>query len=681
MIVNSYYRGTGNPVTGATSLTVGTLDARGNAAPVANGDMILIIQMQGAEFNTSNNSRYGDGINGGNASGYLTSNLVAGRYEYNIVSSVSGNTLNLSYTLANNYYTRAYSAGGGTQAYQVIRVPRYYDVTISSGASITAPAWDGSTGGIVVIEAANLVTLNGSVTANALGFRGGGGKRFLGIGPNSNSGSGAAITRTDYRWPSPVSTADNTTGGAKGEGIAGTPVYYLTNGATNATTGTLEGYIGGSMGRGAPGNAGGGGTDGDPNGNQYNPGGGGGGNGGAGGRGGSGWDGGDGNASTYNTGGYGGAAFAEASLQRFVMGGGGGAGTGNNSTAGTTDYLSSGASGGGIIIIRARSYSGNGTVTANGGASHNVSLNSVTDAAGGGGAGGTIIVATNQPGSVGTHSITASANGGKGGDMTAYYAHGPGGGGGGGVVISNVIPANAITVNGGANGLTRTGSTNGPVNNVYNSTSGSAGIELILSLPVTFRNSNNAASQCGVLPITLYSWKGVFNNNRTYLNWQTDAGVNFSHFVIEHSTDGAHFSSLAQVTGATTNALTQQYAFVDASPASGINYYRLKMVDKDGQFTYSAIITIRTDVKAFQVTVSPNPFNKHVVIAVQSDTDEAVQFRVFNSDGKLMWRKTGFVSAGNNAQYFNDLQSLPAGIYVLKVTRKETTTAFKLIKQ
>jgi type IX secretion system substrate protein len=682
-IVNSYYPGTGNPTSGTSTLTVGALDPNGSPTALSNDDMVLIIQMQGADYNSTNSDAYGDGVAGGNASGYLTSNLVAGHYEYNIVSgfnSVTG-VITFSYPLANNYYTRAYSAASGTRTYQVIRVRRYYNLTINAGGSITAPAWNGSTGGVVVLEAANVITINGSVTANALGFRGGGGKRFTGTAGGDN-GSGGALTNTDYRWASPVTTAANTTGGAKGEGIAGTPMYILKKDSTNATTVFVEGYIDGTMGRGAPGNAGGGGTDGDPAANRFNPGGGGGGNGGAGGKGGSGWDNGAANVNAYPTGGYGGAAFAQGYIQRFVLGGGGGAGTSNNSTAGTTDYLSSGACGGGIIILRGKSYSGNGTVTANGAAANNVSTAGVTDAAGGGGAGGTIVLVTNQTGSVGTHTITASANGGKGGDMSAHWAHGPGGGGGGGLVISNVIPTGSITVNGGANGLTRSASGVATPDIPYGAVAGSIGIKTILTGHQGLANSNNISSPCGVLPITLSMWNGLYKNNKTYLGWQTGESINFSHFVVEHSTDGIHFSSLGQVAAAASpSAPTQLYSFVDASPAGGINYYRLKMVDNDGKYNFSGIITIRTDVKGSNVTASPNPFTDHVVITIESTTDEPVQIRMFNSDGKLVWRKTSFVSAGINAQYFNELQSLPKGIYFIKVIKQHTVAELKLIKQ
>jgi hypothetical protein len=91
-IVNSYYPGMGNPASGTSTLTVGALDGRGSATALANGDLVLIIQMQGADFNSSNSDAYGDGVAGGNASGYLASNLVAGRYEYNVVSGFNSGT-------------------------------------------------------------------------------------------------------------------------------------------------------------------------------------------------------------------------------------------------------------------------------------------------------------------------------------------------------------------------------------------------------------------------------------------------------------------------------------------------------------------------------------------------------------------------------------------------------------
>jgi hypothetical protein len=150
---------------------------------------------------------------------------------------------------------------------------------------------------------------------------------------------------------------------------------------------------------------------------------------------------------------------------------------------------------------------------------------------------------------------------------------------------------------------------------------------------------------------------------------------------VERGTDGIHFSPLGQVETVSSTAFSQSYSFEDAFPADGMNYYRLKMVDLDGKYSYSGILFIRTNGSGMQITASPNPFTDHVVISIQSSTNEMASLRLLNSDGKLVWRKTVSVSAGNNVQYFNDLQSLPKGVYIIKVDKGNTTEAFKMIKR
>ncbi len=153
--------------------------------------------------------------------------------------------------LLNTYTSAAYSAGAqGQRTYQIIRVPQYTSVALSS--NITAMAWDGTNGGVLAIDATSQVTLGGTVALDGLGFRAGGG-RILGGGTGAN---------TDY-----VTLSTINTNGPKGEGIAGTPAYVLSGPVTALSQTALytgsEGLPGGSQARGAPGNAGGGGTDGD----------------------------------------------------------------------------------------------------------------------------------------------------------------------------------------------------------------------------------------------------------------------------------------------------------------------------------------------------------------------------------------------------------------------------------
>lgn len=676
-IVNSYYPGTGDPSVGSTSLIVGTLDPRGNTTPLAAGDLIFIMQMQGVDINSSNTDSYGNGVGGGTASGYLTSNLIAGYYEYNSVASVSGSTINLSYSLARHYHNRTLS-GGGIMTYQVIRIPRYYDLTISLSGSITSPSWNGNTGGVVVLDAANVMTISGSINVTGLGFRGGGGKNFTGAtSGSSDNGSGGALVNTDYRWNSPFTTVANMTGGAKGEGIAGTPVYVLNPGSTTTTINSSEGYINGSMGRGAAGNAGGGSTDGAPVGagqNQFNSGGGGGGNAGTGGRGGSGWHGGSGNLNTYPYGGHGGSPFAQRSLARFVMGGGGGAGSANNSTA-ANEYMSSGGTGGGIILLRAKSYAGNGSLNANGGNAVGVTGGGGnTDAAGGGGGGGSIVAVTRQSVPTGLNNITANARGGNGGSMDIYYDYGPGGGGGGGVIMTNGA-FSLTSITGGANGRTRNGSPAGPLNNAYGATGGTNGQLITLAGAPILQNANNVASPCGTLPVSLVSFRATANGSSVLLNWETDNALNFSHFEIEHGTSPSSFSSIGQVG---FNPAQSRYQYNHISVTASSNFYRLKMVDIDGSFHYNNVLLVRMGDAINNLSVYPQPARDYLVVNMVVRQPQKATLRLLNAAGTVVKETRVFLNNGNNSLLIDQLGNLPGGIYLLQGYLDGKTTSVKM---
>lgn len=665
-IVNSYYPGTGNPTQGSSSLVVGTIDARGSATTIAAGDLVFIVQIQGADINSTNTDSYGNGTSGGSASGYLATNLFAGVYEYNTVSSVAGTTINFSYTLANNYFTRNFSGANSIRRYQVIRVQRYFNLTINAASSVTAPAWNGSTGGMVVLDAANTLTNNGSVDVTALGFRGGGGKQLGGATAGNTNGSGG-LAAADYRWNSPLTTAANAVGAAKGESFAGTPAYVLAQNAVT-TTNAVEGYVNGSFGRGAAANGGGGGNDADVGGNSNNAGGGGGANGGTGGTGGKSW------SANSAVGGEPGSVFAQSAISRLVMGGGGGAGTANNSSA-ANEYQSSGGCGGGIIFIRAKLYAGNGSFIADGGAAPGVigvGGTGNTDAAGGGGGGGTIVTVTRSTGSTGLATLTASAKGGKGGDMTNYFDHGPGGGGGGGIIYSTgSFASNNVTA--GANGLTRTGSVGGLINNAYGATSGNDGFITVIGWTPALINTNNATSPCGVLPVTIANFYGVNKNALVSLFWQVEKSLNFNRFEIEYSNNGTDFTYAAKVD---YNRNSDQYNFSQPQQNSAVTYYRLKLINSDGSFTYSNIITIRNTSDAGTMILFPNPAVAKTTIQISSSSTVMTTLNLFDIAGKLIAHHS--IQLRNGINFIPvELSKFSAGTYLVKLTDNNGTVLAK----
>src|SRR5690606_26652380 len=155
-IVNTYYAGSGNLPAGATSLVLGARDTRGAATGVSVGDVLLVIQMQDGTINSSNNSTYGSGTGTGAGT---TSVGNAGLYEFVRVDAVAGSLVTFSPALTYGYTNAAATSSSGQKRYQVIRVPQYATVSVSG---VTAPAWSGTTGGVVVMDASGALTLNGT---------------------------------------------------------------------------------------------------------------------------------------------------------------------------------------------------------------------------------------------------------------------------------------------------------------------------------------------------------------------------------------------------------------------------------------------------------------------------------------------------------------------------------------
>jgi uncharacterized repeat protein (TIGR01451 family) len=464
-VVNRYHQGNGNLAVAATTLVLGA--ASGAAGTVSVGDLLMIIQMQGASIDSNDDERYGDGVgvagsqvdtSTSQANGY-TSLGQAGLYEYVRVTAAAGSNITFTPALTNAYEQN--TTAQPRRTYQVVRVPQYPSATINSASPVTSLPWNGTTGGIVSIDVAGALTLVGSgshINTSNQGFRGG----AQGV-PNSNCCTGL------YNFYRDAATAN---GGGKGEGIAGTPRYLslITGGTFDSGTRFSDalaaptfvdlgagnmGYPNGDFARGAPANAGGGGT-------SHNSGGGGGGNGGLGGTGGQTFNG-DG---LRDVGGYGGSRLPQSGspvATRIYMGGGGGSGSLNNDSG----NRGHGGYGGGIIAVRAGQIVGSAVFTSNG--QRGLDSDASNDTGGGGGAGGSILVIAGS----GHSSVAALARGGNGGDSnvtngsTAFAPpfgsqgaccggerEGPGAGAGGGVVLYN-SPVGSTLLSRGNNGLSR----------------------------------------------------------------------------------------------------------------------------------------------------------------------------------------------------------------------------------
>ena len=151
---------------------------------------------------------------------------------------------------------------------------------------------------------------------------------------------------------------------------------------------------------------------------------------------------------------------------------------------------------------------------------------------------------------------------------------------------------------------------------------------IVTSAPVTNFSPFVLASHTSTsnpLPIELLYFTAAPANSTVELNWSTATEVNNAYFTIEKSKDGISFEFLKQINTEAANGNSTQtlnYKTYDLSPNSGVNYYRLKQVDKNGSSKYADITQVDFNSKSF-VTVFPNPASNLVYVNVSADYNNA----------------------------------------------------------
>lgn len=166
------------------------------------------------------------------------------------------------------------------------------------------------------------------------------------------------------------------------------------------------------------------------------------------------------------------------------------------------------------------------------------------------------------------------------------------------------------------------------------------------------------------LPIELGNFTGWAETKTNVLKWVTQSEENSSSFEVERSTDSENFERVGVVNAAGNSAQAITYGFVDENPATGLNYYRLKMVDLDGTYEYSNIIQIKRTGKS-TIKAFPNPFTNNVSLQLAALESGQAQFSVFDITGKqVMAREIAVQSGISNIDL--GLGSLAEGTYIVK---------------
>ena len=166
-----------------------------------------------------------------------------------------------------------------------------------------------------------------------------------------------------------------------------------------------------------------------------------------------------------------------------------------------------------------------------------------------------------------------------------------------------------------------------------------------------------------ILPLTLQSFTATLQNNQVLLQWFTTNEINSQYFVVEKSTTGGFYLPLATVAAkGTTPAF---YTVTDTAPVIGTNYYRLRMVDNDGSYTYSKVVTVQLNNKLV-LTVYPNPASDVVNAQIQSKKPEDVIIYITDMQGKIWQEKQVHLATGQNNLSFS-VAPLASGMYTFVI--------------
>ncbi len=181
------------------------------------------------------------------------------------------------------------------------------------------------------------------------------------------------------------------------------------------------------------------------------------------------------------------------------------------------------------------------------------------------------------------------------------------------------------------------------------------------------------------LPLALINFDVKRSGKINQLNWSTSQELNTRSFVIERSADGHNFSSIGEVDAAGNSNIIRNYSFVDNTPAPGINYYRLRMVDIDNSSKYSAIRSLRNE-GLVDVAVYPNPAKELLNIKIIADKADKAEVTITDISGKIIETKMVALSQGTNLVPVN-INKFSAGAYVLKITLSDDVVIRKFNKQ
>jgi hypothetical protein len=187
---------------------------------------------------------------------------------------------------------------------------------------------------------------------------------------------------------------------------------------------------------------------------------------------------------------------------------------------------------------------------------------------------------------------------------------------------------------------------------------------------------------CTVMESSITSFKGMISDNKSQLNWTTNANNGTDYFEVERSLDGRNFTTIAKVLTRASDNSIGDYSFREDISVFKTPYvfYRLKIKMSAKFIVYSTILRLNLPLATNEVLIYPNPAKDQVQLALSSDKKQQVKMMVYDFMGVLLQTKDLSVKQGTNVFSINTNQWKPGG-YMIQLVSETGTINKKLLIQ
>jgi hypothetical protein len=172
-----------------------------------------------------------------------------------------------------------------------------------------------------------------------------------------------------------------------------------------------------------------------------------------------------------------------------------------------------------------------------------------------------------------------------------------------------------------------------------------------------------------VLPTRFTIFNANNNNAAVNLQWSVENDNTVDHYEIERSEDGIDFTKIQSVPGSGSSAGNRSYQLTDniTDVTAEIIFYRIKMYDKDGSFTYSKIVSVKVTGFNSAFRMYPNPVKNNLFLNIRHNANSKVRISIINTEGQKVLRQNQNIVNGNNSLSLDGVERLSKGTYILNI--------------